>query len=84
MKTKQQRIIIEKFEIMSMNSHKLSLLLNELAGSLRIKAKELGEGNVKGFKAYLKELNIDIEKLKGISLNDLSLSAIKKEETKWA
>ena len=65
MKTKQEQII-ERFRKMSLEFHKLSLLFNELAGSLKIKVRELGEGNVKGFKAYLKELNLDKD-LEGIN-----------------
>ena len=63
MKT-QQEIIIDKFDLISLKYHKLSLLFNELAGSLRMKYRELGEGRVKDFKNYLKELSLDIDKLK--------------------
>ena len=63
MKTQQQKII-SKFDDLSLKYHKISLLFNELAGSLRIKAKEFGQGNVKQFKEYIKnELNLDPKKL---------------------
>jgi len=71
MKTAQEKIIC-KFEDLSLKYHKLSLLFNELAGSLRIKAKELGEGQVKKFKEYVKEL-VDIDKLKEVTKGDIEI-----------
>jgi len=68
--TKQEKII-NKFRDMSLKYHKLSMLFNELAGSLTIKYKELGEGKVKDFMNYIKELNINLDLLKDLAKQDV-------------
>ncbi len=73
----EQEKIIKKFESLSLNYHKMSLLFNELAGSLKIKNKELGIHNPKKFREYLKSLNLDVEKIKNISLTDLKIKDLK-------
>lgn len=80
--TEQQKII-KKFDLLSLKYHKLSLLFNQLAGSLRLEARK--KGSVKEFKKSIKDLNLDIEKIKKLSvgLSDIKLSDLKKEnETK--
>ncbi len=74
--TKQEQII-KKFEAMSLRYHNLSLLFNQLAGSLRIKARELN--TLKEFKIYLKSLNLDFEKIQKLSsgLSDVSYIDLK-------
>ena len=75
---KAQEKIIKKFRDMSLKYHKLSLLFNELAGSLRIEYKKLGEGNVKAFKNYLKDLDIDIKLLEEQAKQDIKVLGGKK------
>lgn len=78
--TEQQKII-KKFKVLSLNYHNLSLLFNELAGSLKIKARELN--TLKEFKEYLKkDLNLDFDKIKAISEINLNFENIKKEGLK--
>ena len=76
--TKQQQII-NKFKKLSLKHHQLSLLFNELAGSLKIKAREFGRGNVKAFKDYLKSINIDVDKLNEMTKGDMDIITLKKE-----
>ena len=73
----EQEKIIRKFAALSLKYHNLSLLFNQLAGSLRIKAKELN--TLKEFKIYLKSLNLDVEKIKKLSvgLSDISYIDLK-------
>ncbi len=73
----EQEKIIRKFEALSLKYHNLSLLFNQLVGSLRIKAKELN--TLKEFKIYLKSLNLDVEKIKKLSvgLSDVSYIDLK-------
>ena len=71
MKTRSEKTI-DKFRLLSLKYHKLSLLFNELAGSLTIKSKELGIHNQKAFNEYLKEeLRLDMNKILNLS-NDLA------------
>jgi len=74
--------IIKKFEIISMRYHRLSQLFYSLSESLKIESKNK---NYKEFKAYLKTLNIDIEKLKKLTrgMELISFSDIKKELKEW-
>ena len=76
--TKNERII-KKFEDLSLKYHKLSLLFNELSGSLKIKSKEIGIHNNKKFKEYLKTLNLDYDKIYKLSN---TLENIKYEDLK--
>lgn len=68
MKTQQERII-EKFENISLKYHKLSLLFNELGKSinLELKKRNINPRSRKQIKEYLKELNIDFEKIESFS-----------------
>jgi len=74
MKTEQEKII-KTFEDLSLRYHKLSLLFNELAGSLRIENKKIGIHNKKKFREYIKSLNLDVKKIINLSncLSDISL-----------
>ena len=78
MKTKQEKII-NNFRQMSLRYHKLSLLFNELAGSLNIQYKKLGKGRVKAFKDYLKSLNINIDLLEKKVKEDMIILGVKNE-----
>ena len=71
--------IINKFKILSERYHKLSLLFYELSQSLRIESKNK---NLKEFKAYIKTLNLDIEKIKKLTkgLSEVSLKDLQKGE----
>ena len=79
--TESQKIIM-RFEMMSQKYHKLSLLFYELSQSMKIKSKELGEHNTKLFKEYVKSLDLDIDKIRTLSLglSNLTLKDIQKEE----
>lgn len=74
MKTQQEKTI-SKFRDLSDKYHKMSLLFNELAGSLNVKNREFGY-NPKKFKEYLKSLNLDVEKIQNIS-SDIKLIDLK-------
>lgn len=73
--------IIKKFELISNQYHKLSLLFYELSQSLRIESKNK---SYKEFKQYIKSLNLDINKIIKLSnaVANISLNDIKKKETK--
>ena len=75
--TEQQRII-RKFKLLSDKYHKLSLLFYELSKSLSLESKKK---SLKEFKQSLKDMNLDINKIKELSigLTDLSLNDLKKE-----
>ena len=78
----EQHKIIKKFELLSERYHKLSLLFYELSQSLKQQAKRK---NLKEFKEHIKkDLNLDLEKLKKltITLNDLELEDLQKEQLK--
>lgn len=77
----QKEQIINKFVYLSEQYHKLSLLFYELSRSLTLESKRL---NYKQFKEYIKNLNLDIDKLKVLSkgLSNLELKDIKKEVIK--
>lgn len=78
MKTEQEKII-SKFEDISLKYHNLSLTFHELAQSLRIEGKRIGEHNIKGFREHLKSLNLDIDKLKCLAKEDISIFKNKDE-----
>jgi len=79
MKTRSEKTI-DRFNWLSLKYHKLSLLFNELAGSLKIKSKELGEHNQKAFKKYIQEeLKLDMDKILNLSKG---LSELKFEDLK--
>jgi len=73
----QQEKIIKKFEDLSLKYHKMSLLFNELSQSLKVKNKEFGGHDYKKFKEYFKSLNLDIEKIKNISVENIKLIDLK-------
>lgn len=68
--------IINKFIFISEKYHKLSLLLYELSQSLKLESKRK---SIKEFKEHIKSLNLDLEKIKGLSksMSDLSLKDLK-------
>lgn len=68
--------VVKKFEELSNNYHRLSLLFHELSQSIRVHCKNM---NPKQFKDYLRELNLDIDKIIKISKTDLTLSNLKAE-----
>ncbi len=78
MKTQKERVV-EKFRLLSEKYHKLSLLFNELVGSLNIELRNI-EHNKKEIKRYLKEnLNLDYDKIILLSqdINSLSFKDLK-------
>jgi hypothetical protein len=77
MKTKQ-KILIKKFETLSLKYHKMSLLYNELGESidLELKNKGINPNSEKQIKEYLKGLNLDYDKLKNLSIMDISFNTI--------
>jgi len=68
--------IINKFIYLSEKYHKLSLLFYELSQSIKFYSKNK---SLKEMKEYIKSLNLDLEKIKGLSkgLQDLSLKDLK-------
>ena len=78
MGTYQQKTI-KKFKWLSEKYHKLSLLFYELSKSLEIESKR--KQSIKEFKAYIKSLNLDINKIEKISkgILDIQLNDLKKE-----
>ena len=68
--------IINKFIYLSEKYHKLSLLFYELSQSIKFYSKNK---SLKEMKEYIKGLNLDLEKIKGLSkgLQDLSLKDLK-------
>jgi hypothetical protein len=75
----EQEKIIRKFEDMSLKYHNLSMLFNELSHSLEIQNKKIGEHNFKGFKEYIKTLNLDIDGLKEQAKEDINIFKNKDE-----
>ena len=75
----ERKRIVKKFILLSEKYHKLSLLFNELAQSLDIAGRELSPS---GFKDYLKELNLDLEKIKALSqgMKEIELKDLQKEK----
>lgn len=71
--------IIKKFEMMSDKYHKLSLLFYELSKSIRLESKNMYP---KEFRAYIKSLGLDYEKIKNLSLglSSLTIEDLKKEK----
>ena len=76
---KQERTI-KKFKDLSLKYHKMSLLFNELAQSIKIEMREKGinPNSEKEIKEYLKTLNLDYDKIKNLSLIDVGFNTIKK------
>jgi len=76
--TEQQKII-NKFKGISDKHHKLSLLFYELSQSLMLSSKNK---TLKDFKQEIKKLNLDIEKIRNISvdISNISLNDIKKND----
>lgn len=71
--------VIRRFEKLSEKYHKMSLLMYELSQSIKI-ATHRKSG--KEFKKYMKELNLDVDKIKKLSLtiNEISLEDFRKED----
>ena len=72
----EQEKIIKKFNDLSKKYHNLSLLFYELSQSLKIQSKNK---NLKEFKEYIKSLNLDINKIKVLSVSDINLNNLKKD-----
>lgn len=70
--------VIKKFIFLSDKYHKLSLLFYELSNSLRLESKNK---SWKEFKEYLKELNLDLNKIEKLSksISELSLGDLKND-----
>jgi len=68
--------IINKFRVLSDMYHNLSLVMYELSQSLTIEARH---STLKEFKAHLKSLNLDVEKIRHLSqsLKNISLTELK-------
>ena len=76
----EQRKIIMRFEMLSNKYHKLSLLFYELSKSMEMEARK--NGTAKEFKAYIKSLNLDYDKIRSLSLglSELTLKDLQKGE----
>lgn len=70
--------VIRKFIFLSDKYHKLSLLFYELSNSLRLESKSK---SWKEFKEYLKELNLDLNKIDKLSrgISELTLEDLKND-----
>lgn len=66
--------LFNKFKLLSDKYHKLSLLFYELSESIRAYSKNKG---IKETKQYIKDLNLDLEKIKELSKVDLKLLDLK-------
>jgi hypothetical protein len=81
MKTEDYRLYkktSKKFSMLSEKYHKLSLLFNELSKSIDLEGRKR---NDKEFKQYMKELNLDINKIKSLSqgMKDIELEDLKND-----
>jgi len=76
--TPKERIVL-KFRILSDKYHKLSLLFNELAGSLNIELKKEGinPNSEKQIREYLKTKNLNYDKIKEITKTNITFNDLK-------
>lgn len=76
---RHRKNILDKFEMLSLKHHKISILLHELKQSLRIEFKTKGLYTPKKLKEHLKTLNLDFDKIMALSmsLKDITLNDLK-------